>query len=1389
MTSDRINTGAKVFIKSLSTAEEGREWRLIHSVVAYTGWLILFFVCGVCLISPEVRTRGSWILGWLSFCLAYLVALEVLSRTRWVLYETSPFRMVRIQIVVFLGSALLWMTGGAESYFWFIYLWSLIATALYFPWGVTWAIFGEAAVLYFLASLAAVGDVALINLASLLTNLAFLLVFTVVFRYLVENVKRYQVTERKLKYSEILKRIRQDIDTAIGLQEVLDRILQRAVDLVRARDGSLMLLEEDGRLHFRARVGGLFPTGKEERTFTPGAPDEGVAGWVARNREPYVCRDTKADPQFVEIIAGGVSIRSLISVPIISHGVVLGVINVDSSEPNRFSAADMELLVAVADKVAVVIERAELLESLKQISEKTLGGAEDLHQHIVDVVHRLTRCPVSMWRVDETGQQAKIVAFRGISAEYAQEARLDLAHGVTGKAIRERKIIPVLDIQADPDFQKKEEAAREGWQSMLVVPLLAGPERAVGTLSIYSIIKREEFTRWELDLLRACAGQAGVAIQNSERLQTIQLLSEVGRSLATLQKSPKVLQETLEQIANTAMQVLGADVVDLYQYQTDRDDFVLPPIMVGERRVPDLVPRQIFPDDVVVQIAHTGEKIYASDAQKHTLLAGDWELPRDELPQERFVVREEIISSAAVPMKVDREVMGVMFAGYRQRRDFDTDVELRERIEVLANQGAIATQNARLFGNTQRRIRDLEIVSDVVQIISTKLDTQDLLETIVSQIAVRLECTHCTVFFPRKENGELLLVPRVTHGVRSKQIMTRRFKPGEGLTGWVFQHGKSLVLADARDDPRFALARERRDQPRSMLVVPVKTGDQTIGVISADQDKYGWFDENSRRLVDALARHAGVAIERAVGLELLQDIGGQIISAPKVDEVLQQIVSGAIRLTNTTSGVIYLISEDGKSVVKSFQYPLDFDHPKPRMDIEEGLTRQVIRTGEVLEFPDVSQDARVNPALHNRVRSMIAVPLKLEQDVIGVLYLNDADHHDFTEIEKSLLSTLAGQAAVAVHNASLFEKEQQRANAMGLLQEVSARISATLDVEETLSVIIKGAMQLTETESGVIHLVDKSKTAVIRSYEFPGGFGHPSSRFSEKEGLTWEVVSTGQVIAVSDITTDDRVNPDMVEKGVAALIGVPLTVEEKTIGAFFLNDSEPREFTEYEEELLNTLAHQTAIAIENARLYERLDSKVGSLSAVSEVGSKLTASIRLSEPEVIGLIYQQASQVMDTKNMYIALYDEVTDTVSFALAFLGGKPVDVAAAERWQPRQAGQGRTEWIIRERKPLFSATEAESKAWYEQPGHKEYIGQPFASWIGVPMITGEKVLGVIATYHATQEYIYDEDDLEVLSLMSSQAAIALDNARLVRQLEQRVQEVEAFQELAEDLSKGLI
>ena len=325
----------------------------------------------------------------------------------------------------------------------------------------------------------------------------------------------------------------------------------------------------------------------------------------------------------------------MVCVPIISHGVVLGVINVDSPEPKRFAVADRELLAALASQVARAVERAELLEGLQEISEKTLSGAADLYQSIVDTIHGLTRCPVAMWRVDEKDRsRAKIAAQRGLREEYAKGRVLDLSKSATGVAIDTGRLIEVVDIQSDPRvaLETKEEAATQGWTSMLLVPLMAGVSRAVGTVNIYRS-SADRATAWEKNLLQVFASQAGAAVLNAERLQAIQHLGQVGQSLATLQESPDVLQVTLKRIADAALEVLGADLVDLYEYRAVRDEFALPPIMVGARRHPELKPRKVFPDDVVARVARTKAQVYASDAQTHTVLTGDWEYRARDFPK------------------------------------------------------------------------------------------------------------------------------------------------------------------------------------------------------------------------------------------------------------------------------------------------------------------------------------------------------------------------------------------------------------------------------------------------------------------------------------------------------------------------------------------------------------------------------------------------------------------------------------------------------------------------------------------------------------------------------------------------------------------------------------
>ena len=723
--------------------------------------------------------------------------------------------------------------------------------------------------------------------------------------------------------------------------------------------------------------------------------------------------------------------------------------------------------------------------------------------------------------------------------------------------------------------------------------------------------------------------------QKTQQHQFEQQLHEIGQSLITLQKTPEVLQQTLEKIAKTALHVLEADLVDLYQYKADDDQFILPPIMVGTHRVSDAVPKQISTDDVVYKVVHNiGKKIYVSDAQSYEMFVTERKTPDRNQPTERFAIREGVISTAAIPIIVEKEILGVMFVNYQKRCEFDTNTGLRQRIETFANFAGVAIQNARfleqeqtlrretgeeyqalsaisptlelwevaekiidelrniiefhkaslqviqddartllagwgfnikaahpwfqrplskdplvkrivesqrplilsdtsqtpdwgsdcegtndvkswvgiplvyekktigivtlahrqsgfytnknvndlpvrfinqaainlhkayLLDRAKREVQVLKIVDEIVQAISTKINPQNLLRTFVVQLANQLHCHQCTLFFPENNNGTLLK-PKVTlcpelgdqssKGPkvrwRSENNSIHSFRPGEGLVGWVYEKGESLVLDDATQDKRFVKTSGKA--PHSIIVAPIKARGRTLGVISVAHDTIGWFD---RYLVDALAKQLGLAIERANALELLQEINNQIISVLDVSDILQKIVLGAIKLTNTTTGAIYLIKENSLEIENTFHSP-DFDHPAPRLLKKDGFTRQAINTGKVISIPDIRKNHSVNPVLQQRYKSMIVVPLKFEEKVIGVLYLDDENLHDFTETEISLLQTLTSQAAIAIKNARLLEEREQN------LEELE-----TLSYTATSLI---GASTLTELSGTVLPIISQ----------------------------------------------------------------------------------------------------------------------------------------------------------------------------------------------------------------------------------------------------------------------------------------------------------------------------
>jgi PAS domain S-box-containing protein len=183
------------------------------------------------------------------------------------------------------------------------------------------------------------------------------------------------------------------------------------------------------------------------------------------------------------------------------------------------------------------------------------------------------------------------------------------------------------------------------------------------------------------------------------------------------------------------------------------------------------------------------------------------------------------------------------------------------------------------------------------------------------------------------------------------------------------------------------------------------------------------------------------------------------------------------------------------------------------------------------------------------------------------------------------------------------------------------------------------------------------------------------------------------------------------------------------------------------------------------------------LKAAREVSRILIKESRLTEVEVLELIYEQASKVMDTRNMYIALYDEEKDEVSFGLVSDNGRRVDVDNEPGWQPRKAGQGLTEWVIRNRQPLRPPNPAEA---YRTIA-KHYVGEVPKSWMGVPLIIQDKVIGVIVLISDEQKNCYTQHHQD---LLQDYATITIQSARLYQQLSRRINELEMIKELGDNL-----
>jgi two-component sensor histidine kinase len=330
--------------------------------------------------------------------------------------------------------------------------------------------------------------------------------------------------------------------------------------------------------------------------------------------------------------------------------------------------------------------------------------------------------------------------------------------------------------------------------------------------------------------------------------------------------------------------------------------------------------------------------------------------------------------------------------------------------------------------------------------------------------------------------------------------------------------------------------------------------------------------------------------QKTAQLRAVGEISAALAAAWKLEDTLKVITRITSQVMRVDSCSIYLQDESREHLVLKATTGLAGEAVgRAALGVGEGLTGWSVTHGQPVAARDAPNDPRFKllPETHEEsLRSLLAVPLTVQGRVIGALNVQTAEPHDFTNEEIELLALIANLAAGALEKAALYDQMQQQIHELSTLAEVSRMVTSPLYLDEMLGVVAEMAARVMGAKATTLHLLDDATQRLALRATHNTSMERQVAAIPMGDGIVGKVAAGGQPVHVANVQTDERfLNRALAEReGLVSLLSVPLIVRGQSVGVFSCFTSAPHDFTLKEVELFQTLANQTALAIENARL-------------------------------------------------------------------------------------------------------------------------------------------------------------------------------------------------------------